>query len=146
MFFYYLGVSAMDDSLYSDRGRRLPGNRFRCRPCCVLFELRCSWIVKVSDKRDRRRREKTRLLKKSKSRWRIINWRSRESAGGKKGKNWIELSRSKQHRLDKNFFFPLAGLLKTTSRHATRQRMETDCVGSCRTRAREKSACVGDLH
>jgi hypothetical protein len=146
MFFYYLGVSAMDDSLYSDRGRRLPGNRFRCRPCCVLFELRCSWIVKVSDKRDRRRREKTRLLKKSKSRWRIINWRSRESAGEKKGRTGSSYHAANSTDLIKTFFFPLAGLLKTTSRHATRQRMETDCVGSCRTRAREKSACVGDLH
>ena len=33
--FYYLGVSAMDDSLYSDRGKRLLWNRFRCQPCCV---------------------------------------------------------------------------------------------------------------
>lgn len=31
---------------------------------CVLFELRCSWIVKVSDKRDRRRREKNSTFQK----------------------------------------------------------------------------------
>lgn len=38
-FIYYLGVLAMDDSLYSHRGRRLLNlawNRFRCRPCCCL--------------------------------------------------------------------------------------------------------------
>jgi hypothetical protein len=140
--FYYLGVSAMDDSLYSDRGKRLLWNRFRCQPCC---ELRFSWIVKVSDNRTSVDVIKqTRLLKKSKSRWRIIiiKWPSgRVGEFYKKRENWIELSRSSTDLIKT---FPL-GLLKTTSRHATRQRMETDCTGTWRRELERKSACVGDF-